>query len=72
MWGWDFQPVRVEPREDIRLHSERYTLPAATADALRRALQEGGGDCRWGRRRHGRWSTLAREAGAFSGVTPQA
>jgi S-adenosylmethionine:tRNA ribosyltransferase-isomerase len=35
-----FQPVRVERLEDIRLHSERYTLPAATADALNRALAE--------------------------------
>jgi S-adenosylmethionine:tRNA ribosyltransferase-isomerase len=36
-----FQPVRVERLEEIRLHSERYTLPAATADALNRALAEG-------------------------------
>ena len=36
-----FQPVRVERLEDIRLHSERYSLPAATADALNRALTEG-------------------------------
>ena len=36
-----FQPVRVERLEDIRLHAERYTLPAATADALNRALREG-------------------------------
>ncbi|MGA1982455.1 MAG: S-adenosylmethionine:tRNA ribosyltransferase-isomerase [Acidobacteriaceae bacterium] len=36
-----FQPVRVDRVEDIRLHSERYTLPAATADALNRALTEG-------------------------------
>jgi S-adenosylmethionine:tRNA ribosyltransferase-isomerase len=36
-----FQPVRVERVEDIRLHSERYTLPAATAEALNRALAEG-------------------------------
>jgi S-adenosylmethionine:tRNA ribosyltransferase-isomerase len=35
-----FQPVRVERVEDIRLHSERYTLPAPTAEALRRALHE--------------------------------
>jgi S-adenosylmethionine:tRNA ribosyltransferase-isomerase len=33
-----FQPVRVAELKDIRLHSERYTLPAATADALNRAL----------------------------------
>jgi S-adenosylmethionine:tRNA ribosyltransferase-isomerase len=36
-----FQPVRVERLEEIRLHAERYTLPAATADALNRALAEG-------------------------------
>jgi S-adenosylmethionine:tRNA ribosyltransferase-isomerase len=36
-----FQPVRVERLEDVRLHAERYTLPAATADALNRALAEG-------------------------------
>jgi S-adenosylmethionine:tRNA ribosyltransferase-isomerase len=36
-----FQPVRVDRLEDIRLHAERYALPAATADALNRALAEG-------------------------------
>jgi S-adenosylmethionine:tRNA ribosyltransferase-isomerase len=36
-----FQPVRVERMEEIRLHSERYTLPAATAEALNRALADG-------------------------------
>jgi S-adenosylmethionine:tRNA ribosyltransferase-isomerase len=36
-----FQPVRVEQVADVRLHAERYTLPAQTADALRRALSEG-------------------------------
>jgi S-adenosylmethionine:tRNA ribosyltransferase-isomerase len=36
-----FQPVRVADLKDIRLHSERYTLPAATAEALNRALAEG-------------------------------
>jgi S-adenosylmethionine:tRNA ribosyltransferase-isomerase len=36
-----FQPVRVERVEEIRLHAERYTLPEATAEALRRALGEG-------------------------------
>jgi S-adenosylmethionine:tRNA ribosyltransferase-isomerase len=35
-----FQPVRVDRVEEIRLHSERYTLPARTADALNRALAE--------------------------------
>ena len=36
-----FQPVRVSRLADIRLHAERYTLPAPTADALNRALAEG-------------------------------
>ena len=36
-----FQPVRVSRLADIRLHAERYTLPAATAAALNRALAEG-------------------------------
>jgi S-adenosylmethionine:tRNA ribosyltransferase-isomerase len=36
-----FQPVRVERLADIRLHSERYTLPPATADALNLARSEG-------------------------------
>jgi S-adenosylmethionine:tRNA ribosyltransferase-isomerase len=34
-----FQPVRVAELKDIRLHSERYTLPAASAGALNRALR---------------------------------
>ena len=29
-----FQPVRVEMLEDIRLHTERYTLPESTAQAV--------------------------------------
>jgi S-adenosylmethionine:tRNA ribosyltransferase-isomerase len=36
-----FQPVRVERLEDIRLHSERYTLPDATAHAVNLARREG-------------------------------
>jgi S-adenosylmethionine:tRNA ribosyltransferase-isomerase len=36
-----FQPVRVDRLEDIRLHAERYTLQAETAEALNRALAEG-------------------------------
>ncbi len=36
-----FQPVRVERVDEIRLHTERYTLPPATADAVNRALAEG-------------------------------
>lgn len=35
-----FQPVRAENVEDIRLHTEHYTLPAATADAINAALRE--------------------------------
>ncbi len=36
-----FQPVRVERVEEIHLHTERYTLPAETADAVNRALRDG-------------------------------
>jgi S-adenosylmethionine:tRNA ribosyltransferase-isomerase len=36
-----FQPVRAEKLEDIRLHAERYTLPAATAEAINTALKAG-------------------------------
>jgi S-adenosylmethionine:tRNA ribosyltransferase-isomerase len=36
-----FQPVRVERVEDIHLHTERYTLPQATADELNVARSEG-------------------------------
>jgi S-adenosylmethionine:tRNA ribosyltransferase-isomerase len=36
-----FQPVRAEKVEDIHLHSEHYTLPAATAEAINAALREG-------------------------------
>ena len=36
-----FQPVRAENVEDIRLHAEHYTLPAATAEAVNAALREG-------------------------------
>ncbi len=35
-----FQSVRVSELKDIRLHAERYSLPASTADALNRALRE--------------------------------
>ncbi len=35
-----FQPVRVENVEDIHLHAEHYTLPAATAEAINLALRE--------------------------------
>ncbi len=36
-----FQPVRVDRVSEIKLHSERYTLPATTAEALVRARHEG-------------------------------
>lgn len=36
-----FQPVRVERLEEIHLHTERYTLPDATARAVNRAVREG-------------------------------
>jgi len=36
-----FQPVRVDRIEEIKLHSERYTLPAATADAINITKKEG-------------------------------
>jgi S-adenosylmethionine:tRNA ribosyltransferase-isomerase len=35
-----FQPVRVANVEDIHLHAEHYTLPAATAEAVNQALRE--------------------------------
>jgi len=35
-----FQPVRVARLDDIRLHAERYTLSAATADAINRARRD--------------------------------
>jgi len=36
-----FQPVRAKQVEDIHLHTERFTLPAATAEAINAALDEG-------------------------------
>jgi S-adenosylmethionine:tRNA ribosyltransferase-isomerase len=36
-----FAPLRVERVDEIHLHSERYTLPPETADALNRASAEG-------------------------------
>ncbi len=35
-----FQPVRAERLEDIRLHTEHYTLPPATVQAIARAQSE--------------------------------
>ena len=36
-----FLPVRVERVQDHRIHTERYVLPAATADAVREAKRRG-------------------------------
>lgn len=36
-----FAPLRVERVDEVRLHRERYTLIAATADAINRAVAEG-------------------------------
>jgi S-adenosylmethionine:tRNA ribosyltransferase-isomerase len=36
-----FQPVRAEELSEIRLHAERYTLPAATAEAINAAQSAG-------------------------------
>lgn len=36
-----FQPVRVERLDEIRLHTEHYTLPEETARAIQSAQQEG-------------------------------
>jgi S-adenosylmethionine:tRNA ribosyltransferase-isomerase len=36
-----FAPVRVDRVEDVKLHAERYTLSAETADAVNRARREG-------------------------------
>jgi S-adenosylmethionine:tRNA ribosyltransferase-isomerase len=36
-----FQPVRVAEVSQIQLHSERYSLPADTANAVNRAIREG-------------------------------
>ena len=37
-----FQPVRVDDIREHRMHSERFVLPAATADAIRAARGRGG------------------------------
>jgi S-adenosylmethionine:tRNA ribosyltransferase-isomerase len=36
-----FAPLRVERVDEVRLHRERYTLSAETADAVNRAMREG-------------------------------
>ena len=36
-----FAPLHVEQLQEVQLHRERYTLPAATAEALNRARHEG-------------------------------
>ena len=35
-----FAPLRVEQVDEVRLHRERYTLPAQTAEAINRAVSE--------------------------------
>ena len=35
-----FAPLRVDRVADVRLHRERYTLPATTADAINRAVRD--------------------------------
>jgi S-adenosylmethionine:tRNA ribosyltransferase-isomerase len=35
-----FAPLRVDSLDEVKLHSERYTLSPATADALNRAIKE--------------------------------
>ncbi len=37
-----FQPVRVDTLAEHRMHSERYTIPQATADAIRETRARGG------------------------------
>ncbi|HWR76422.1 MAG TPA: tRNA preQ1(34) S-adenosylmethionine ribosyltransferase-isomerase QueA [Thiobacillus sp.] len=37
-----FQPVRVDHIADHRMHSERYTIPLATVDAIRETRARGG------------------------------
>jgi len=37
-----FQPVRVENIAEHKMHRERYTLPLATCEAIRRARENGG------------------------------
>ncbi|MHB1215575.1 MAG: tRNA preQ1(34) S-adenosylmethionine ribosyltransferase-isomerase QueA [Thiobacillus sp.] len=37
-----FQPVRVDHIADHRMHSERYTIPQATVDAIRETRRRGG------------------------------
>jgi len=36
-----FAPLRVEKLDEVRLHRERYSLSAAAADAVNRAVREG-------------------------------
>jgi S-adenosylmethionine:tRNA ribosyltransferase-isomerase len=36
-----FAPLRVARLDEVRLHRERYTLPAAAAEAINRACSEG-------------------------------
>ncbi len=67
-----FQPVRVSQVEEIRLHAEHYTLPAETADALKRALRDGRRVVAVGTTTTRTLEHIAREAGAdaFTGSVP--
>jgi S-adenosylmethionine:tRNA ribosyltransferase-isomerase len=57
-----FQPVRVENIRDHKMHSERYTIPQATVDAIREAKASGGRIIS-----AGTTSLRALESGAVSG-----
>jgi S-adenosylmethionine:tRNA ribosyltransferase-isomerase len=52
-----FAPLRVERVDEVHLHRERYTLSAATAEAVNRAQREGRRIVAVGLRWCGRWST---------------
>jgi S-adenosylmethionine:tRNA ribosyltransferase-isomerase len=45
-----FQPVRVEDLSRHVMHSEWYSVPQETVDAIARARARAGGWSRWGRR----------------------
>ncbi len=69
-----FAPLRVERVEDVRLHSERYTVSAETTHALNRARSEGLRVVSVGKTVVRKQDSIAREAGgreftAHSGET---
>jgi S-adenosylmethionine:tRNA ribosyltransferase-isomerase len=65
-----FQPVRVEQVAQIKLHSERYTLPEATVNALKRAMHEGRRVIAVGTTTTRTLEHVAREAAADVGSVP--